>query len=137
MPKAKSLVAPGKVANDRESLSSATQLASFGVRVSKFTYRFSSDGASNFLSNISLPAASSILAVSCHSPDGVAGATDVDVQVGGVDIVTAADLSSSGAQSLTVASTVQSGELGLVFNAAPTAGEVTVVVAHLDLSELS
>jgi hypothetical protein len=136
MPKAVARTEPGRIANNREALSSATQLSAFGVRLAKFTYRFSADGAADFLSNYDIPAASRIKSVSVYSAAGVTGATNVDVQAGGVDIVTLADFSVAGAQALTVASEIQSGEIGLVFNAAPTAGECTVAVEYIDISEI-
>ena len=136
MPKAVAKTEIGRIANKRESTGSATQLAAFGVRTAKFTYRFSADGASDFLSNYDLPASSVIISVATYSAAGVTGASDVDIQAGGVDVVTAADFTTTGAVAQTIASATESGEIGLVFNAAPTAGEITVAVSYVDLSEI-
>ncbi len=136
MPKAVARTEPGRTANSREALSSATQLSGFGVRLAKFTYRFSADGAADFASNYELPEACVITAIGVHSEAGVTGATDAVVTAGGVAITGAVDLSVTGAQAPAVASATESGELGLDFTAAPTAGECTVAVAYIDLSEL-
>lgn len=136
MPKAVARTEPGKVANDRESLSSATQLSNFGVRLAKFTYRFSADGASDFLSNYDLPAASRIKSVSVYSEAGVAGATDAVIEVGGTAITGAVNLSTPGAQAVAVTAETESGEIGISFPTPPTAGECTVAVEYIDLSEV-
>jgi len=137
MPKASSRTLPGRVANDRESLSSSTQLSHFGVRIAKFTYRFSADGATDFLSNYDLSAACRIKSVSVYSAAGVTGATDAVVTVGGTAITGAIDLSVTGAQAPAVTDEIESGEIGIDFTAAPTAGECTIAVEYIDLSELS
>jgi len=136
MPTASSRVAPGRVANKREALSGATQASHFGVRIAKFTYRFSADGASDFLSNYSLPVESRIKSVSVYSAAGVTGATDAVVEVGGTAITGAVDLSVTGAQAPAVTDEIESGEISINFTAAPTAGECTIVVEYIDLSEL-
>lgn len=136
MPKAVARTEPGRVSNDRESLSSATQLSSFGVRLAKFTYRFSADGASDFFSNYELPAASRIKSVSVYSEAGVAGATDAVIAVGGTPVTGAVDLSAVGAQAPAVIEEIASGEISIDFTAAPTSGECTVAVEYIDLSEI-
>ena len=141
MPKAVGRTEPGRVANDREPLSSATQLANFGVRAAKFTHRVSDDGAADFLSNIVLPSSVAILAVSFEVSEAYDGtAVTVDVEIGGSSALFAPipaaalikhhEVLDTGAQTF-------SGEIGLNFNAVDSAaGEMTVVVSYLDLAEM-
>jgi hypothetical protein len=136
MPKAVAITSPGRVANNREPLSSATQLAAFGVRMAKFTYRFSADGATDFLSNYDIPVAARIKSVSVYSEDGVTGATDAVIEVGGNAITGAVDLTVTGAQAPAVTDEIESGEISINFTAAPTAGECTVAVEYIDISEI-
>jgi hypothetical protein len=139
MPKASSRKAPGRIALKKESLSSASQLSAFGIRVAKFTYRFSGDGASDFLSNYELPTECVIKSVSVYSENGVTNASTVNVQAGGNDLNNAAvDFSLiNGAVIITLDNPIESGELGLVFGAnPPQAGECTIAVEYIDLSEI-
>jgi len=142
MPQAKSLTAPGKIATNKESSSSASQLSHFGVRVSKFTHRVSADTAADFLSNIDLPSSSVVLSVSFEVSEAYNGtAVTVDVECGGSTLL-AAPISAAATtkhhEVLSTGAQTFSGELGLNFNAVDsTEGEITVAVAHIDLSELS
>jgi hypothetical protein len=136
MPKAVARTEPGRIANNREALSSATQLSAFGTRLAKFTYRFSADGATDFSSNYDLPAACRIKSVSVYSAAGVTGATDAVIEAGGTPITGAIDMSVTGAQAPAVTAETESGELSINFTAAPTAGEATIAVEYIDLSEI-
>ncbi len=141
MPTASSQIEPGKVANDRESKSSATQLAHFGVRLAKFTHRVSSDGATDFSSNYDLPSSSVVLSVSFEVTEAYDGtAVDAEIQAGGSAISTAFSVASAVKYHEPVATGAQtaSGEISINFNATDsTAGEMVVAVAYIDLTELS
>lgn len=132
MPKARSHTAAGAVATNKESLSSASQLSAFGVRLAKVTHRFSADGGSDLSSGIVLPAASSILSVSANVSEAYTGATTVTVAGETLSIGTTG-VKVPGAA---VAPSASAGELVLAFDAPPTAGECTVAVAYIDLSEI-
>jgi hypothetical protein len=134
MPKASSITAPGKVSNDRESLSSATQNAHFSVRLAKFTQRFSADGGATFESNYTLPKAQ-ILSVAINVVEAYTGATTATVKAGATDISGAMSVASAAV----VTGTVTNGEgaLTVEFDSPATAGEMVIAVAYIDLSELS
>lgn len=135
MPQARELTAAGRVSNDKESLSSATQLANFGVRLSKFTHRFSADGSATLSSNIVLPAACKILDVCVNVSEAYDATIDGTVKAGATDISGLIDLDS---EAVVNAPTVAngSGELSLEFSDTITSGECTVAVAWIDLSEM-
>ena len=140
MPKATSTTEPGRIANKRESLSSATQLAAFGVRSAKFTHRVSADTAADFSSNYDLPAACAIISVAVNVSEAYNGSdtTATVIEAGGTPIIAAltAAPSSTGVQTPAV-SAQASGELSINFDANDaTAGEMTVVVTYVDLSEM-
>lgn len=132
MPKASAYRAPKRVANDRESISSATQLAHFGTRMAKFTHRVSADGASNFSSGLSLPEGSVIISIAAKPALAYAG-TDAtaDLKAGATTI--AAPALATTASELLAPTAQAEGELSLEFtNADATEGEITVCVIYAD-----
>lgn len=134
MPQARSHTAAGAIATNKESLSSASQLGAFGVRLAKFTHRFSADGGADFASGITLPAACTILSVSANVSEVYTGAATLTVAGEALDVS-----STTGVVVPAVPSTPKAnpgGELTAAFDAPATAGECTVAVAYIDLSEI-
>ncbi len=137
MPKATAITAPGRIANKREALSSATQLAAFGVRTAKFTHRFSADGGADFSSNYILPAAAQIISVGAYVSTAYTGAASADIKVGSDTVGSLADISATGLEiDSTPAQHTAAGEITIDFDAPATAGEMTVAVSYIDLSEI-
>lgn len=133
MPKAVARTEPGKVANDRESLSSATQLSNFGVRLAKFTHRVSTDGASDFSSNYVLPANVFVISVAADVKEAYAGGTATTATVAGVALT----ITATGVVGAAGVNPVAAGELTAAFDANDsTSGEATFAVAYIDLSEV-
>ena len=133
MPKARSHTAAGAVATNKESLSSASQLSAFGVRLAKVTHRVSADGAANFATGITLPASSFVLSVSADVSEAYAGGTATTVTVEGQALT----INAAAVVGAAVNAAATAGELTLTFDATDsTAGEMTVAVAYIDLSEI-
>ena len=132
MPVARSHTAAGAIATNKESLSSASQLGAFGVRLAKITHRVSADGAADFASGITLPSSCFVLAVSANITEAYDGTTTT-VTVEGQALATDA-VEVVGAA---VNAAATAGEITLNFDANDsTVGECTVAVAYIDLSEI-
>lgn len=133
MPKAQSRKEPGKIALDKESLSSASQLAHFGVRLAKFTHSIAQDTNADFASGYELPANAAVISVVAsveEAYDGTGTAT-----VAGQALT----LTSTGVSGATPAAPAASaGEITVDFTANDsTTGKATIAVAYIDLSELN
>lgn len=137
MPISKSITEGKASALKKESVSSASQLSNFGVRLAKFKFSFDLDGGSDFSSGLVLPSACAILSISLSVSEAFAGAADVDIIAGATEIANLGDISATtGIIAATIAAQA-SGELGIKFNGdAPTAGEAVVAVSFVDLSEI-
>lgn len=133
MPKAQSRKEPGKIALDKESLSSASQLAHFGVRTAKFTHSVSADGSADFSSGYELPSNAFVLAVAADVTEAYAGGTATTVTIEGQ----ALSITSTGVVGAAV-NAAGSGEIIADFDANDsTSGKCTIAVSYIDLSELS
>lgn len=139
MPTAKSITAAGASATKKESKSSATQLANFGVRLAKFTHNVAYDTAADFSSNLTLPSTSVIIGVGINVITAYNGTTvTADIKAGGSTIITTpTSVASTGI--IKIADTAlaqQSGEISIDFNNVDsTAGEMTVAVAYIDIAK--
>ena len=110
-------------------------------RMDQFTYDFSVDGATDFLSGRFLPVDAIVKSITVDVQTAVTGATDAVLKCGSQSLTASTDLTSlSGIATIALTDTdgikiTSLSELQIDFTAAPTAGKIRVFVEYFEGNE--